>query len=75
MRKELLDASEYSENPEAFIAGAQWMERYLFPENEDILLSSDELGMPPSSFSVLERLTKCLSGLFIENPLYPLFLK
>lgn len=43
MRQELLDASEYSENPEAFIAGAQWMERYLHPlPDEDIYLSSDD---------------------------------
>jgi DNA-binding response OmpR family regulator len=67
MRKELLDASEYSENPEAFIAGAQWMERYLFPENEDILLSSDDysvtfnnkkLQLPKKEFLLAKYLQK-----------------
>lgn len=67
MRQELLDAAEYSENPEAFIAGAQWMERYLFPENEDILLSSDDytvtfnnkkLHLPKKEFLVAKYLQK-----------------
>jgi two-component system alkaline phosphatase synthesis response regulator PhoP len=42
MRQELIDASEYSENPEAFIAGAQWMERYLNPPSTDVHLSTDD---------------------------------
>jgi len=42
MRQELLDASQNCENPEAFIAGAQWMERFLHPLPEDIHLSSDD---------------------------------
>jgi DNA-binding response OmpR family regulator len=42
MRQELIDASEFSENPEAFIAGAQWMERYLNPPSTGIHLSSDD---------------------------------
>ena len=67
MRQELLDASEYSENPEAFIAGAQWMEKHLFPENEDILLSSDDysvtfnnkkLQLPKKEFLLAKYLQK-----------------
>jgi DNA-binding response OmpR family regulator len=42
MRQELLDASQNCENPEAFIAGAQWMERFLHPLPTDIHLSSDD---------------------------------
>lgn len=67
MRQELLDASEYSENPEAFIAGAQWMERHLYPENEDILLCSDDytvtfnnkkFQLPKKEFLVAKYLQK-----------------
>lgn len=67
MRQELLDASEYSENPEAFIAGAQWMEKYLYPENEDILLCSDDysvtfnnkkLQLPKKEFLLAKYLQK-----------------
>ncbi len=39
MRQELIDASEFSENPEAFIAGAKWMERYLNPPSTGMHIS------------------------------------
>lgn len=67
MRQDLLDASEYSENPEAFIAGAQWMERYLNPLPEDIHLSSDDYSvsfqakriyLPKKEFLVAKYLQK-----------------
>jgi DNA-binding response OmpR family regulator len=45
MRQELLDASQFSENPEAFIAGAQWMERFLNPLPTDIHLSADDYSV------------------------------
>ena len=45
MRQELIDVSQYSENPEAFIAGAQWMERFLNPLPEDIHLSADDYSV------------------------------
>ena len=41
MRQELIDASQFSENPEAFIAGAQWMENYLNPST-NIHLNTDD---------------------------------
>jgi DNA-binding response OmpR family regulator len=46
MRQELIDASQNCENPEAFIAGAEWMERFLNPlPDEDIYLSSDDYSV------------------------------
>ena len=45
MRQELIDASQHSENPEAFIAGAEWMERFLNPLPTDIHLSSDDYSI------------------------------
>jgi len=67
MRQELIDASEFSENPDAFIAGAQWMERYLNPPSTDVHLSSDNYSasfegkriyLPKKEFLVAKYLQK-----------------
>jgi DNA-binding response OmpR family regulator len=67
MRQELLDASQFSENPDAFIAGAQWMERYLNPPSTNIHLLSDDytasfegkkIYLPKKEFLVAKYLQK-----------------
>ena len=67
MRQELLEASQFSENADAFIAGAEWMERYLNPPSTDIHLSSDDytatfngkkLSLPKKEFLVAKYLQK-----------------
>ena len=65
MRQDLIDASEYSENPEAFIAGAKWMENYLNPPPTNITINNNDftvsfegkkLLLPKMEFELLRYL-------------------
>jgi DNA-binding response OmpR family regulator len=65
MRQELIDAARTSTNPEIFLLGAEWMEAYLNPTSDDIIVNSSDytvsfegkkLRLPKKEFEVLKYL-------------------